>query len=171
MGNQLSGALPRELGNLVNLVRLRLNKNRLEGEIPGELGNLVLLEDLFLSGNQLTGEIPSELCALKKLKHLSLYDNQLTGTIPEGLGDLNLLGLWLDSNRLYGPIPESLTALTCRIELQDNLLSGIIPLGFSSKIDLRNNYFTPCETQYPPNYDLENSFQRPKNLGKSARNS
>ena len=39
-GNQLTGAIPPELGGLSNLTRLVLHVNQLTGEIPPELGNL-----------------------------------------------------------------------------------------------------------------------------------
>ncbi len=41
--------------------RLDLSTNQLTGAIPGELGQLTGLEYLSLSNNQLTGEIPPEL--------------------------------------------------------------------------------------------------------------
>ena len=39
-GNELSGAIPPELGNLADLIWLGLGGNELSGEIPPELGNL-----------------------------------------------------------------------------------------------------------------------------------
>ena len=39
--NNLSGAIPPELGSLSNLTSLYLNENRLSGAIPPELGDLV----------------------------------------------------------------------------------------------------------------------------------
>ena len=44
--------------SLANLVVLSLSRNQLTGAIPTELGNLANLERLYLSGNQLTGVIP-----------------------------------------------------------------------------------------------------------------
>ena len=43
-GNQLSGPIPAELGNLDNLEYLYLRNNQLSGSIPPELGNLANLE-------------------------------------------------------------------------------------------------------------------------------
>ena len=42
-GNQLSGSIPPELGNLANLTWLNLPRNQLSGSIPPELGNLTNL--------------------------------------------------------------------------------------------------------------------------------
>ena len=46
--NQLTGSLPAELGNLINLTYLSLHTNQLAGTIPAELNNLTNLTDLFL---------------------------------------------------------------------------------------------------------------------------
>ena len=97
-GNELSGEIPSELGNLTELVRLYLHDNQLAGEIPPELGNLIDLVHLYLNDNQLSGEIPSELSNLVNLEDLYLAGNELSGCIPAGLeevpdNDLYDLGL------------------------------------------------------------------------------
>ena len=68
--------------NLISLTRLILNDNQLTGAIPPELGNLSSLEWLRLVSNQLTGAIPAELGNLSSLQTLRLHGNQLTGAIP-----------------------------------------------------------------------------------------
>ncbi len=70
--NQLTGAIPPELGNLATVATLHLGNNQLAGTIPSELGSLANLIGLYLSGNQLTGTIPPELGNLSNLTSLHL---------------------------------------------------------------------------------------------------
>ena len=121
--NGLSGSLPPELGDLVDLERLQLTSNQLSGSIPRELGNLVNLTELWLDGNELSGLIPPELGNLVNLKELWLSFNNLEGPIPPELGNLvNLTRLVLGANRLSGPIPSSFLQLNQLSELY--LFSG-----------------------------------------------
>ena len=128
--NQLSGAIPAEVGGLTNLTGLDLRGNQLNGAIPAELGGLTNLTGLDLAGNQLNGEIPVELGGLTNLTLLDLSENELSGAIPAELGGLtNLTLLDLAGNLLSGAIPAELGGLTNLTELQlaDNRLSGCIP--------------------------------------------
>ena len=69
--NSLSGAVPPEIGILINLSHLHLGFNQLTGTLPSELGNLTRLEFLDLRYNRLWGELPSSMTALTRL--ISLY--------------------------------------------------------------------------------------------------
>ena len=138
--NRLAGEIPDELGNLTNLRILRLNENQLTGEIPSELGSLTNLEILALGGNQLTGPIPTWLGSLSNLQQLDLAENQLSGAIPAELGSLsNLQELYLWGNQLTGPIPSELGSLTNlqRLSLSDNQLSGPVPTWLGSLTNLQ----------------------------------
>ena len=129
-GTELTGTIPSELGQLLQLRSLSLHDNQLTGVIPSELGQLTKLSGLGLGGNQLTGVIPVELAQLSKLQYLYLNRNQLTGVIPAELGQLARLEvLWLDRNQLTGEIPAGLGQLyrLSGLYLHDNQLTGVIP--------------------------------------------
>ena len=129
-GNNLTGTIPTELGNLTNLTHLYLYNNELTGTIPAELGALTVLTELLLNGNNLTGTIPTELGNLTNLITLNLFDNELTGTIPAELGALTVLrGLHLNGNNLTGTISTELGNLSSleALNLLDNELTGTIP--------------------------------------------
>ena len=101
--NQLSGSIPKELGQLSALTELELHDNQLSGSIPKELGQLSALTELWLHRNQLSGSIPKELGQLSALTELQLHDNQLSGSIPKELGQLSALTLLeLNDNQLSG---------------------------------------------------------------------
>ena len=141
--NQLTGSIPSELGNLVNLWGLFIYSNNLTGPIPPELGNLTSLGILNLSFNNLTGSIPSELGNLVNLRRLIIYINNLTGPIPPELGNLtNLETLNLSSNNLTGSIPSELGNLTNleTLNLPFNNLTGSIPseLGNLTNLEILN---------------------------------
>ncbi|MCX6030820.1 MAG: fibronectin type III domain-containing protein [Chloroflexi bacterium] len=112
-GNNLTGSIPSQLGNLPELTSLNLWGNRLSGSIPSELGNLSNLYVLGLFDNRLSGSIPPELGRLSNLAYLNLWRNRLSGAIPPQLGDLvKLIDLRLGNNALEGEIPSTLVSLT-----------------------------------------------------------
>lgn len=133
--NQLTGSIPSELGSLSQLQVLNLKSNQLTGSIPPELGDLELLQGLLLFNNQLSGSIPAELGDLSEVWWLHLSGNQLSGSIPSELGNMSSLQrLHLDVNELTGTIPPELGNLTSLVQLQLNYnqLSGSIPAGLGS---------------------------------------
>ena len=152
-GNQLTGEIPAQLGNLTKLEWVSLNQNQLTGEIPPELGSLANLERLRLYNNQLTGEIPAELGRLTNLEHLRLDGNQLSGEIPAELGRLtNLEHLRLDGNQLSGEIPAELGRLTnlTVLHLAGNQLTGCVP---ASLRDVEDNDFAQLGLPFCPSGD------------------
>ena len=87
--------------------------------VPPELGNLSNLEFLDLGQNALTGAVPAELGSLNRLRELKVKENRLVGAYPPELGRLSAIEqLHLFNNpRMFGALPESLTALTMLEEL------------------------------------------------------
>ena len=129
-GNNLSGTLPPEFGDLAQLRRLVLDDNKLTGPIPSELGKLSRLTMLELSENSLNGTIPAELGALPRLDSLLLWRNELSGPIPVELGSLGTLRrLLLAWNQLSGPVPPELGNLArlTYLSVSRNELTGTIP--------------------------------------------
>ena len=138
--NNLSGAIPWQLGYLPDLEGLSLGKNFLQGPVPPELGRLTNLKWLGLAGNQLSGAIPPELGRLANLRTLHLTDNLVSGTIPPELGQLlNLEGLYLDENLLSGAIPPALGNLGRLkfLNFGSNQLSGTTPPELGRLANLR----------------------------------
>jgi len=113
------------LSGLASLERFEAAWCRLTGPIPsfGESANLTTLD---LSHNRLSGPIPA-FPAAHYLWYVDLSFNQLS-SIPSLAGLVGLEMLFLNDNRLAGPIPSlsGLAALLI-VDLHDNSLSGPIP--------------------------------------------
>ncbi|RZC49455.1 hypothetical protein C5167_017875 [Papaver somniferum] len=109
-GNFNPWQLTEEISRLSKLQVMILTACMLQGAIPKSIGNMLELVDLELSGNFLSGTIPSELGKLNKLQQLELFYNEyLSGEIPAELGNLTeLIDLDLSVNQLTGKIPESI---------------------------------------------------------------
>ncbi|CAL5007715.1 unnamed protein product [Urochloa decumbens] len=133
--NPLSGTLPKELGNLTNLISLGISLNNFTGELPSELGNLAKLEQIYFDSSGFSGPFPSTFSKLKNLKILWASDNDFTGNIPDFLGSLTKLeDLRFQGNSFDGPIPESLSNLSKLTSLR----IGDIVNGSSSLSSISN---------------------------------
>uniref|UniRef100_A0ACD5W7S3 Uncharacterized protein n=1 Tax=Avena sativa TaxID=4498 RepID=A0ACD5W7S3_AVESA len=105
--NQLTGNIPPQIGNLLNLNSLSMSNNQLSGEIPSTLGKCLLLESLHLDKNFLQGMIPRSLNALRGINELDLSQNNLSGTIPDFFDSFtSLYILNLSFNDLEGQVPK-----------------------------------------------------------------
>ena len=155
--NQFSGIIPSEIGSLINLTDLDLGGNQLSGEIPPEIGLLTNLDVLDLAGNQLTGTIPPEIGELENLTELELGGNLITGAIPPEIGELeSLTFIHLEYNQFIGSIPSEISNLSNLVWLNfvHNQLTGEIP---ESICDLNMNWSDPnnfniSENQFCPPY-------------------
>jgi hypothetical protein len=152
-----------------------LANNKLSGEIPIDLNNCIELVSLSLSSdfqsNTFTGNVP-DFSSLKKLKVLQLLctglnaaifpewirsndslttlviGGFLSGAIPEWIGDLSELTiLQIIDNKMNGEIPSSIGNLTklTNLSLRRNNLSGTIPQSIgnlkslTTQLSLRGN--------------------------------
>ncbi|KMT08550.1 hypothetical protein BVRB_6g138300 isoform B [Beta vulgaris subsp. vulgaris] len=129
-GNMLTGSIPLELFNLINLRRLDLSDNQLSGHIPHQIKNLKKLQGFSFSNNHLLGDIPSSMGNLSWLSVLYLDNNYFQGTIPSSLGECtNLLSISFSNNNLSGPLPSNLfkASMLNTLRLDQNHLQGVIP--------------------------------------------
>uniref|UniRef100_A0A0E0HBM5 non-specific serine/threonine protein kinase n=1 Tax=Oryza nivara TaxID=4536 RepID=A0A0E0HBM5_ORYNI len=88
--NPLSRQLPKEIGNLTNLLMLGVSFNNFTGELPEELGNLVKLEQLRAQDNDFTGKIPDNFGSMSSLEDIDFSYNQLSGRFPSWVNQNNL---------------------------------------------------------------------------------
>ena len=71
--NNLTGEIPENIENLINLKLFRLHNNNINGTILESLVNMSQLERVNLSSNQFSGEIPNEIGNLTELQYLKLF--------------------------------------------------------------------------------------------------
>ena len=89
-GNNLSGSMPPEIGELDSLLHLDLSRNGIGGRIPEEVGDLKQLSHLHLDNNALEGRLPARLGDLAALRHLHIDGNSLAGQLPGSFANLEL---------------------------------------------------------------------------------
>lgn len=134
-GNNLTGELPDEIGDLSKLKKIILWGNELTGELPSSIWGLTELEELVLTGNSIEGSLTSDIENLTALTNLTLNDNEFSGELPPEIGNLaNLTTLWLQGNNFGGPIPLEIGNLTNLLSLDFlfNDFSGGIPTALSN---------------------------------------
>lgn len=81
--NQLTGTLPKWIGQLTSLVKLDLSSNNITGPLPASVGRFTDLKFLDLSDNHLTRNVPHEIGLLTSLTKIYLYNNDLDGMITK----------------------------------------------------------------------------------------
>jgi hypothetical protein len=83
------GEIPSSVGNLsTNVKYLNMESNNLTGKIPEEITNLVNLYILSLAEYYLECVISNAVGKLKELGAFSLEQNYLSGSIPPTIGKL-----------------------------------------------------------------------------------
>ena len=88
--NQFTGPLPAELGNL-RLFAFQAQNNRLSGNIPVQFYNNVDMTFLRLDANQLSGPLTGAFGRMTELQDLRLANNTFSGALPPSIYGLNKL--------------------------------------------------------------------------------
>ena len=136
----LTGPLPAELGNLVNLTALMAVTTGLEGPLPAEMGNLNKLTNLQLNNNQISGTIPKEWGGMTALNNFGMFNTKISGPIPSEIftGWKNLATFLMNDNpNLTGSLPEGLGNMTTtqtrfNIHLHECNFTGGIPASWGN---------------------------------------
>lgn len=131
--NYINGSIPTSLARLP-LVIVNLMGNRISGSIPKEIGDITTLEELNLEDNQLGGPLHENLGNLSNLRRLLLSANNFVGSIPETFGKLkNLTIFTIDGSRITGKIPDFIGNWTKieRLDMQGTSMQGPIPSSLS----------------------------------------
>nr|XP_027191038.1 polygalacturonase inhibitor 2-like [Cicer arietinum] len=103
--NRLSGKIPASLANL-NLAFLDLSRNALEGDASVFFGSKKETQQIVLGNNKFGFDF-GKVGLSKNLEKLDLRNNKIYGTLPEGLTALKFLHkLNVSSNNLCGQIPS-----------------------------------------------------------------
>ncbi|XP_055497878.1 leucine-rich repeat-containing protein 40 [Leucoraja erinacea] len=147
--NQLT-ALPRAIGQLVNLQKLILSHNKLK-ELPDELWNLRSLKNLQLQHNGLE-YIPDDIGQLVHLEDLDLSNNRLS-TIPSSLGELTvLLRFNLAANKLKS-IPPDISKMTSLkfLDMTHNELE-CVPSELAALVSLEQLYLRHNRLRHLPEF-------------------
>ncbi|XP_077225759.1 putative receptor-like protein kinase At3g47110 [Tasmannia lanceolata] len=129
--NKISGNIPSQIGNLINLKALGIYSTFITGSIPTSIGMLQNLHQLYLGGNSLSGKIPYNIGNITQLTNLNLEYNNLQGSIPLSLANCTkLLRLSLSQNNLTGMIPKQiigLSSLSIALYLSQKIFTGSLP--------------------------------------------
>ncbi|XP_027156876.1 probable LRR receptor-like serine/threonine-protein kinase At1g53430 [Coffea eugenioides] len=139
--NSLNGSIPNSFVKLSQLSELNLCDNKLGGPLPKFLPELKSLRSLYLCNNLFNESIPPEIGGCPKLEYLSLYNNSLWGKLPDELGHVSTLrGLNLAENQFGGRLPESLGRLAHLEEMyvMNNLFDDQLPQSFQSLKKLKS---------------------------------
>ncbi|KAF9193380.1 hypothetical protein BGZ51_003431 [Haplosporangium sp. Z 767] len=162
--NGLSGSVPKELSELVNLMILDISNNDLTGEIPESdvssnkitgtfptaVTKMTNIQELVLKNNYLKGPLPSGLMQLKQLTELSIANNDFDGELPKGLFTYlpRLRVININQNGFTGQIDPDIGSLNELLEFsaRANEFRGTIPKGFGNckqlqSLNLGDNHF------------------------------
>ncbi|KAJ3275624.1 hypothetical protein HDV01_007627 [Terramyces sp. JEL0728] len=145
-------ALPLNIGNLIQLVKLDVRKNRITTfNLPESLSSLSSLTKLYISNNNLS-TICDEILELPLLE-LDVAHNGLN-SIPENIKKLDKLQKLFISNNKIEKLPDSicslanLTVLECRFNLLSALPGGLGQCTKLTRFAADNNHLLDIPNEF-----------------------
>jgi len=136
----LTGALPEETGDLVNLEIFRAVTTGLEGGLPASIGNLTKLSCLNIGNNNMEGRIPESWDGMTAMQDFALFGTGIQSPLPKTIFTAwtHLGSFIMHSNPgLTGALPPQLGQITTDkstliIQLHDCNFTGGIPEEWAS---------------------------------------
>ncbi|MQL80743.1 hypothetical protein Taro_013190 [Colocasia esculenta] len=139
---RITGKLSASMGGLDHLRSLNLSNNSFGGVLPRELFRLPQLEVLDLSYNEFSGTIPAD-TDLPSIRVFNVSFNNFNGSHPVLAGSPKLAQFDVGFNKFSGSINTSICLASAGIQtvrFSYNLLSGVLPAGFSNCSSLTELY-------------------------------
>ena len=119
--NVLHGTVPTEIGQLSNLLDLRLGLNQLTGSLPTEFANLSSLKSLVLKNNKFDGEIPDIFVRINSFEVFNVAGNHFTGTVPESFWEAKFnLAVVISENDITGTVPDDFCEKTKTVKVDNS---------------------------------------------------
>lgn len=147
----ISGSIPECVYTLPSLSTLHLSGNGIVGRLPNDITISHTLQDLTLAHNQMTGTIPRQVQA-RKWKNLDLSFNKFYGSLDSNISEVDSgSSLYLQVNRLSGPIPKSILPADNVSLLDGNLFQCNI---YGHREDV------PVNDEHVDTYNCANSFEQ-----------
>jgi len=118
-------------GNLAKLTNLSLHGNYISGSMPVDLGNLKDIVILKLGRNPITGQLP-HYTTFSKVVQFNCNFCALSGPFPDMFNDMPSLQItYWDGNGFTGSLPPSIVNATrvSRLSFNINQFTGKIPPG------------------------------------------
>ena len=153
----MTGGIPKEIGNLKKLMRLNISQSGIGGEIPAELGQCESLIQFMAFKTNLSGNLP-DIWDMPVLQTVMLHTNPgLTGPLPASLGKLKSLeigtapSIQINDCNLTGTIPDSFAGLpekTKQVYVQGNKMSGVISLTVQAHPNFASWRYDPQQEGY-----------------------
>ncbi|MCO5558073.1 hypothetical protein L7F22_011649 [Adiantum nelumboides] len=147
----LSGTLPKELGQLQYLALFHINTNRFYGTLPWSISCWRYLYELDVSNNFFSGTFPKVTLSLPSLAYLDIRFNNFNGPLPDELFYKPLDALFVNDNFFDQEISETLGNSTVSVVVfANNNFTGGIPSTVGNmnntlrEIIFLNNNFSGC---------------------------
>lgn len=99
---------PESLFNCSFLIGLYRSDNNISGKIPRWLGNLSFLEHITMPNNHLEGPILVEFCQPDSLQILDILENNSSRSLPSCFRPLSIRQVHVSRNTLQGQLEEGI---------------------------------------------------------------